>query len=302
MSRIGKKPVPVPKGVTATVDGQTVEVKGPKGELALRRHRRRHGHDRGRRRSRSTPRDESKRRAPHWGMSRTHGRQPRRGRDQGLREEARDHRRRLPRRGAGQDPAAGARLQPRRRLSDPGRHHDHDAEADRDRRRPASTSSRSARSPRRSASFAAPSPTRARASSTRASSSSARKARRSKERDHGEQQARSVPQRRLRVREQLRQGGERPAAAVGVPLVEEHLCPGHRRRRGRDRSPPPRRSTRTWRGKLKTGADMAAATRSASWSPSARWRPASRTSSSTAAATSFTAASRRLPTPPARAA
>ncbi|PWW03617.1 LSU ribosomal protein L6P [Hoeflea marina] len=33
MSRIGKKPVPVPAGVTATVDGQKVVAKGPKGEL-----------------------------------------------------------------------------------------------------------------------------------------------------------------------------------------------------------------------------------------------------------------------------
>lgn len=31
MSRIGKKPVPLAKGVTATISGQTVEVKGPKG-------------------------------------------------------------------------------------------------------------------------------------------------------------------------------------------------------------------------------------------------------------------------------
>lgn len=31
MSRIGKKPVPLPKGVSATVSGQSVEVKGPKG-------------------------------------------------------------------------------------------------------------------------------------------------------------------------------------------------------------------------------------------------------------------------------
>jgi large subunit ribosomal protein L6 len=36
MSRIGKKPVPLPKGVTANVDGKTVRVKGPKGELSLR--------------------------------------------------------------------------------------------------------------------------------------------------------------------------------------------------------------------------------------------------------------------------
>ena len=33
MSRIGKKPVALPKGVTASVEGQTVKVKGPKGEL-----------------------------------------------------------------------------------------------------------------------------------------------------------------------------------------------------------------------------------------------------------------------------
>ena len=33
MSRIGKKPVKVPQGVSASVDGQTVSAKGPKGEL-----------------------------------------------------------------------------------------------------------------------------------------------------------------------------------------------------------------------------------------------------------------------------
>ena len=33
MSRIGKKPVVVPQGVTASVNGQTVTAKGPKGEL-----------------------------------------------------------------------------------------------------------------------------------------------------------------------------------------------------------------------------------------------------------------------------
>ena len=34
MSRIGKKPVPIPKGVTVTIDGQKVTVKGSKGELS----------------------------------------------------------------------------------------------------------------------------------------------------------------------------------------------------------------------------------------------------------------------------
>ena len=33
MSRIGKRPVTVPSGVTANVDGQTVKMKGPKGQL-----------------------------------------------------------------------------------------------------------------------------------------------------------------------------------------------------------------------------------------------------------------------------
>lgn len=33
MSRIGKKPIPIPKGVTATIAPEAVEVKGPKGSL-----------------------------------------------------------------------------------------------------------------------------------------------------------------------------------------------------------------------------------------------------------------------------
>jgi large subunit ribosomal protein L6 len=35
MSRIGRLPITVPSGVTVTVDGQAVNVKGPKGELSL---------------------------------------------------------------------------------------------------------------------------------------------------------------------------------------------------------------------------------------------------------------------------
>jgi large subunit ribosomal protein L6 len=34
MSRIGKKPIAIPSGVTLTVDGQTITVKGPKGQLS----------------------------------------------------------------------------------------------------------------------------------------------------------------------------------------------------------------------------------------------------------------------------
>ena len=35
MSRIGKRAVPLPQGVTATTEGETLRVKGPKGELSL---------------------------------------------------------------------------------------------------------------------------------------------------------------------------------------------------------------------------------------------------------------------------
>ncbi|MEC3861450.1 50S ribosomal protein L6 [Mesobacterium sp. TK19101] len=70
MSRIGKKPVELPAGVTASVSGQTVEVKGPKGtqtfnatddvtitveDNAVS----------------VTPRGKSKRARQQWGMSRT---------------------------------------------------------------------------------------------------------------------------------------------------------------------------------------------------------------------------------------
>ena len=34
MSRIGRRPIPLPKGVTASVAGRTVAVKGPRGELS----------------------------------------------------------------------------------------------------------------------------------------------------------------------------------------------------------------------------------------------------------------------------
>ncbi len=39
MSRIGKQPVAVPNGVTVKVDGQSISVKGPKGELTRTIHR-----------------------------------------------------------------------------------------------------------------------------------------------------------------------------------------------------------------------------------------------------------------------
>jgi len=70
MSRIGKKPVDLPSGVTASLSGQTIEIKGPKGTRSFR----------------ATddvtikieensvsvmPRGSSKRARQQWGMSRT---------------------------------------------------------------------------------------------------------------------------------------------------------------------------------------------------------------------------------------
>ncbi len=70
MSRIGKKPVELPSGVTASVSGQTVEVKGPKGTRSFTatddvtiavegKH------------VKVTPRGLSKRARQQWGMSRS---------------------------------------------------------------------------------------------------------------------------------------------------------------------------------------------------------------------------------------
>ena len=70
MSRIGKKPVPVPSNVTATVAGQTVKMKGPKGELAftvpevIKVEKTAAGIE-------VSPTDESKKARAMWGMSRT---------------------------------------------------------------------------------------------------------------------------------------------------------------------------------------------------------------------------------------
>src|SRR6202453_209850 len=39
MSRIGRQPIPVPSGVTVSIEPESVSVKGPKGELSERIHR-----------------------------------------------------------------------------------------------------------------------------------------------------------------------------------------------------------------------------------------------------------------------
>ncbi len=70
MSRIGKKPIAIPAGVTLSLDGQTVSVKGPTGELSwtvveeivMK-------HEAGE--LTLAPRDESTRARSMWGLSRT---------------------------------------------------------------------------------------------------------------------------------------------------------------------------------------------------------------------------------------
>ena len=70
MSRIGKKAVPVPSGVTANVEGQTVKVKGPKGALQLVLHGDIEAKmDQGA--IKIDPRSETKRARSQWGTYRT---------------------------------------------------------------------------------------------------------------------------------------------------------------------------------------------------------------------------------------
>jgi large subunit ribosomal protein L6 len=70
MSRIGKRAVAVPAGITASVEGQTVKVKGPKGALSVVLHDdvavKLEGGQ-----IKVDPRTESKRARAQWGTSRT---------------------------------------------------------------------------------------------------------------------------------------------------------------------------------------------------------------------------------------
>ena len=70
MSRIGKKPVAVPKGVTVTLNGNNVSVKGPKGELARTFHPEMTLAMEGENVTVSRPSDETRHKALH-GLSRT---------------------------------------------------------------------------------------------------------------------------------------------------------------------------------------------------------------------------------------
>src|SRR5688572_9182940 len=70
MSRIGKKPVPVPANVTATISGQTVKFKGPKGELEFTAPAKVKV-EQGEEGIEVKPVDESKEARAMWGMTRT---------------------------------------------------------------------------------------------------------------------------------------------------------------------------------------------------------------------------------------
>ena len=70
MSRIGKKPIAVPSGITAAVEGQTVKVKGPKGALSVVLHDDVAVKVEGSQ-IKVDPRSETKRARSQWGTSRT---------------------------------------------------------------------------------------------------------------------------------------------------------------------------------------------------------------------------------------
>jgi large subunit ribosomal protein L6 len=70
MSRIGKKPIAIPSGVNVTLSGQTVTVKGPKGELAWTVAEEVEVKQEGSELS-LTPRNETDRAKAMWGLSRT---------------------------------------------------------------------------------------------------------------------------------------------------------------------------------------------------------------------------------------
>ena len=71
MSRIGKKPVATPAGVTATIEGQTLTVKGPKGTLSMKLLDDLVKYEVGEGEIRVTPLVDAQRNRAAWGMQRT---------------------------------------------------------------------------------------------------------------------------------------------------------------------------------------------------------------------------------------
>ena len=71
MSRIGKKPIAIPSGVTATVESGTLTVKGPKGTLAMQLLDDLVKYEIGEGEIRVTPLTDAQRNRAAWGMQRT---------------------------------------------------------------------------------------------------------------------------------------------------------------------------------------------------------------------------------------
>ncbi len=71
MSRIGKRPVVTPAGVTATIEGQTLTVKGPKGTLSMKLLDDLVKFEVGEGEIRMTPLVDAQRNRAAWGMQRT---------------------------------------------------------------------------------------------------------------------------------------------------------------------------------------------------------------------------------------
>ncbi len=228
MSRIGKKPVELPSGVTASMSGQTIEVKGPKGtrsfkatddvtitidEGAVS----------------VTPRGKSKRARQQWGMSRTMVANLVTGVTTGFKKE-------LEIQGVGYRAA----MQGNTLRLNLGYSHDVDYEAPEGVTvtAPKQTEiivegideqARWSGCRRTFAHGVSPSPTRAKASATRVNSSSAKKARRSKDAKNGKQQKTTVLEAPPARSEQTSQGERGPSAAFRAPLQQEHQRPVDRR-------------------------------------------------------------------------
>ena len=195
MSRIGRKPIPVPAGVDVTIDGPDGTGQGPQGRAQPHRGRADHGRARRRRRAATSSRPNDERRAKELhGLSRTLVANMVVGVTEGYRKslEINGTGYRVAQKGTDLEFALG--FSHPVVVPAPDGHHLHGRAADAVPRQLASTSSRSARSPRTSARSARRSRTRARASSTRARSFGVRPERRVRsERDAAQAARRASP-------------------------------------------------------------------------------------------------------------
>ena len=281
-----KLPIPVPNGVTVTLDGNTVTVKGPKGELDA--HAAGRDDHRRRRTARSTvtrPSDEPQHKALH-GLTRTLIANMVEGVTKGFQKHARDHRRRLQGGGAPVRAAARARLLAPDRVQGAAGHQAHRAEptqivvegANKEMVGQVAAEIRSLRPPE---------PYKGKGVKYRASRSAGRPARREASNGQGSRipktRAEQRARRHLRVRKKVT-GTARASAPGGVPLAQAHLRAARGRRRGSARSMTVTDARRRGEEAEKSRRGRQADRREGEGSR------ASRRSSSTVAGTSITAA------------